>query len=87
MTRPAKLIIEAAMDGKMPDLIKKKIDHRLDCHHYHCAAVSLDVGQSSRGETPCPSTTISILIEPEEEEDEVTIRESTAKKQKKSWHM
>ena len=63
------------MDGKMPDLIKKKIDHRLDCHHYHCAAVvvSLDVGQSGREETPCPSTMVSILIEPEEEE--VTIRE------------
>lgn len=33
--RRVKLIIEAASGGKMPDLIKKKIDHRLDCHHYH----------------------------------------------------
>lgn len=43
-----KLIIEAATSGKMPDLIKKKIDHRLDCHHYHFTTVSLDVGQWSR---------------------------------------
>jgi hypothetical protein len=42
-----KLIIEAATGGKMPDLIKKKIDHRLYCHHYHFTIVSLYVGHWS----------------------------------------
>jgi hypothetical protein len=45
-----KLIIEAATSGKMPDLIKKKIDHRLYCHHYHFTTVSLYVGQKKEEE-------------------------------------
>jgi hypothetical protein len=42
-----KLIIEAAIGGKMPDLIKKKIDHRLYCHHYHFTTMSLYIGHGS----------------------------------------
>jgi hypothetical protein len=43
-----KLIIEAAIGGKMPDLIKKKIDHRLYCHHYHFTTM-LDMVANKEG--------------------------------------
>jgi hypothetical protein len=78
-----KLIIETATGGKMPDLIKKKIDHRLDCHHYHFTTVSLYVGHWSQKKTMkerkkhCPSIMISIFAK----------KKKISILLKKKWHM
>lgn len=79
-----KLIIEAATSGKMPDLIKKKIDHRLDCHHYHFTrSVSL-------------SLSILDIATKKETREALSINNNHRKKErkeldtlvwKKNWHM
>jgi hypothetical protein len=83
VTLKVKLIIEAATGGKMPDLIKKKIDHRLYCHHYHFM-VSLYVGHCSNSRRRhCPSIMISIF----ERNKITTLVEKMAYVNKTRWNV